>query len=245
MGYGQAAGAKGGRGYIRRAVEHSLRRLRTDYIDLYQIHTPDPQTPIAETLSALSELVTEGKVRYLGNSNFSGWRIARAPPPWRSDWAARPLQFFGAEPSVDAGARGRSWRSCRLVLGTFGLGVLPYFPLANGLLTGKIRRGQPASEGTRLGLPGQLRHRGQGARHRRGAGGVGGRPRRLAAHDRDREPGAAARLRERDRRGHVPGAGERQCRRRAAGLRPTPSWPRSTRSRSGSRPPADRALDPA
>src|SRR5271155_2429337 len=69
MGYGPAAGAKGGRGYIRRAVEHSLRRLRTDYIDLYQIHTPDQATPIAETLSALNELVTEGKVRYLGHSN--------------------------------------------------------------------------------------------------------------------------------------------------------------------------------
>src|SRR6266699_6740777 len=78
MGYGPAAGAKGGRGYIRRAVEQSLRRLRTDYIDLYQIHTPDPATPIAETLAALGELVAEGKVRYLGNSNFTGWQIAEA-----------------------------------------------------------------------------------------------------------------------------------------------------------------------
>src|SRR5271166_3194155 len=78
MGYGPAAGAKGGRAYIRRAVEHSLRRLRTDYIDLYQIHTRDPHTPIAETLGALNELVAEGKVQYLGNSNFSGWQIAEA-----------------------------------------------------------------------------------------------------------------------------------------------------------------------
>jgi len=78
MGYGPAAGAKGGRGYIRRAVERSLRRLRTDYLDLYQIHTPDPVTPIAETLAALGELVAEGKVRYLGNSNFTGWQIADA-----------------------------------------------------------------------------------------------------------------------------------------------------------------------
>src|SRR6266571_4814296 len=78
MGYGAAAGAKGGRGYIRRAVEQSLRRLKTDYIDLYQIHTRDPLTPITETLSALNELVAEGKVRYLGNSNFSGWQIAEA-----------------------------------------------------------------------------------------------------------------------------------------------------------------------
>src|SRR5579875_2923688 len=107
MGYGHAAGAKGGRSYIRRAVEQSLRRLRTDHIDLYQIHTPDPRTPIAETLAALTELVAEGKV---------------VP-------AARH----------------------------FGLGVLPYFPLANGLLTGKIRRGQQPPEGTRLvGRPGYV-----------------------------------------------------------------------------------------
>src|ERR1039458_10359518 len=68
LGYGPAAGAKGGRAYIRRAVEQSLRRLRTDYIDLYQEPTPDPQTPIAETIAALGELVAEGKVRYIGHS---------------------------------------------------------------------------------------------------------------------------------------------------------------------------------
>src|SRR5258708_4680615 len=79
MGYGHAAGAKGGRAYIRRAVEQSLRRLRTDYIDLYQIHTPDPRTPIAETLAALNELVAEGKVRYLGHSNFTAWQLPQAP----------------------------------------------------------------------------------------------------------------------------------------------------------------------
>jgi aryl-alcohol dehydrogenase-like predicted oxidoreductase len=78
MGYGPAAGAKGGRGYIMRAVERSLRRLRTDYIDLYQLHTPDPATPIEETLEALGELVGQGKVRYLGHSNFSGWQLAEA-----------------------------------------------------------------------------------------------------------------------------------------------------------------------
>jgi aryl-alcohol dehydrogenase-like predicted oxidoreductase len=78
MGYGPAAGGKGGRSYIRRAVTESLRRLRTDYIDLYQLHTPDPVTPIEETLAALDELVTEGKVRYIGHSNFSGWQIADA-----------------------------------------------------------------------------------------------------------------------------------------------------------------------
>src|ERR1700691_3709264 len=78
MGYGPAAGAKGGRAYIRRAVTESLRRLRTDYIDLYQLHTPDPVTPIEETITALDELVSEGKVRYVGHSNLSGWQLADA-----------------------------------------------------------------------------------------------------------------------------------------------------------------------
>src|ERR1700726_788840 len=78
MGYGPAAGAKGGRAYIRIAVEKSLTRIKTDYIDLYQLHTPDPVTPIDETLAALDELVTEGKVRYLGHSNLSGWQLADA-----------------------------------------------------------------------------------------------------------------------------------------------------------------------
>jgi aryl-alcohol dehydrogenase-like predicted oxidoreductase len=146
MGYGHAAGAKGGRAYIRRAVEQSLRRLRTDYIDLYQIHTPDRRTPVAETLAALGELVAEGKVRYLGNSNYSGWQIAeaaglaahRGAVPFVSAQNHWSLLERAAEAEVVPAAR------------HFGLGVLPYFPLANGLLTGKIRRGQPAREGTRL-----------------------------------------------------------------------------------------------
>ena len=146
MGYGPAAGAKGGRNYIRRAVEASLRRLRTDYIDLYQIPTPDPVTPIAETLAALGELVDEGKVRYLGNSNFTGWQIAEAAcvadrpgaAPFVSAQNHWSLLERAAEAEVVPAAR------------HFGLGVLPYFPLANGLLTGKIRRGQPPREGTRL-----------------------------------------------------------------------------------------------
>ena len=136
MGYPGAAGAKGGRSYIRRAVEASLKRLRTDYIDLYQLHTPDPVTPIAETLSALDDLVREGKVRYLGNSNFAGWQIAEA------HYAAEQL---GATPFVSAQ---NHWSLLVREAETevvpaarrFGLGVLPYFPLANGLLTGKVRR---------------------------------------------------------------------------------------------------------
>jgi aryl-alcohol dehydrogenase-like predicted oxidoreductase len=144
MGYGPAAGAKGGRGYIRLAVEKSLRRLRTDYIDLYQLHTPDPLTPIDETIAALDELVTEGKVRYLGHSNLSGWQLADAAhksaarTPFISSQNHWSLVERGAEAEVVPAAR------------HFGLGVLPYFPLANGLLTGKVRRGQEVPAGTRL-----------------------------------------------------------------------------------------------
>jgi aryl-alcohol dehydrogenase-like predicted oxidoreductase len=146
MGYGPAAGAKGGRAYIRRAVTESLRRLRTDYIDLYQLHTPDPVTPVAETLAALDELVAEGKVRYLGHSNFSGWQLADAAhlaasagrTPFVSAQNHWSLLEREAEAEVVPAAR------------HFGVGVLPYFPLANGLLTGKIRKGQPVPEDSRL-----------------------------------------------------------------------------------------------
>ena len=149
MGYGLAAGAKGGRKYIRLAVESSLRRLRTDYIDLYQLHTPDPVTPIEETIAALDDLVTEGKVRYLGHSNLSGWQIADAAHkathggrvPFISAQNHWSLLERGAEAEVVPAAR------------HFGLGVLPFFPLANGLLTGKVRRGQPVPAGTRLSEP--------------------------------------------------------------------------------------------
>src|SRR5581483_12144797 len=86
-------GARGSRRYIRKAVESSLRRLRTDWIDLYQMHQPDPQTPIAETLAALHELVTDGKVRYIGCSNFAAWQVADA------DWTARSA---GRTPFISA-----------------------------------------------------------------------------------------------------------------------------------------------
>jgi aryl-alcohol dehydrogenase-like predicted oxidoreductase len=146
MGYGPAAGAKGGRGYIRRAVEQSLRRLRTDYIDLYQLHAPDRATPIEETISALTELVRAGLVRYVGHSNFSALQIATAAAaarelggvPFISAQNHWSLLERGAEHDVVPAAR------------QFGLGVLPYYPLANGLLTGKVRRGVPPGEGTRL-----------------------------------------------------------------------------------------------
>ncbi|SDT24121.1 aldo/keto reductase [Actinopolymorpha singaporensis] len=146
MGYGPVAGAPGGRAYIRRAVEASLRRLRTDHIDLYQIHRPDPDTPIEETLAALDELVKEGKVRYIGHSNFSGWQLAEA------HHVAREL---GATSFVSAQ---NHWSLLERAAETdlvpaaehYGVGVLPYFPLANGLLTGKVRRGGAIPEGSRL-----------------------------------------------------------------------------------------------
>ena len=138
-------GVRGSRRYIRRAVEASLTRLQTDHIDLYQLHRPDPVTPIEETLSALTELVDEGKVRYLGCSNFDGWQIADA------DWTARTggLQRFISvqnrysllDRTVEAEVAPAAER--------FGLGILPFFPLEYGLLTGKYKRGQSAPEGTR------------------------------------------------------------------------------------------------
>jgi aryl-alcohol dehydrogenase-like predicted oxidoreductase len=146
MGYGPAAGARGGRSYIRRAVEQSLRRLRTDYIDLYQIHTPDPVTPIEETLSALSDLVRAGIVRYIGHSNFSGVQIAAAAAAARE---AGTVPFISAQNHWSLLERQAELDVVPAAI-QFGLGVLPFFPLANGLLTGKIRRGVGPGEGTRL-----------------------------------------------------------------------------------------------
>jgi aryl-alcohol dehydrogenase-like predicted oxidoreductase len=143
---GEDHGARGSRWYVRRAVERSLRRLRTDYIDLYQMHRPDPSTPVEETLAALTELVHEGKVRYIGHSNFSGWQTADA------DWTARTR---GLERCVSAqneySLLDRTVEE-ELVpaIERFGLGLLPYYPLANGLLTGKYTRQGGAPPGSRL-----------------------------------------------------------------------------------------------
>ncbi|WP_136587857.1 aldo/keto reductase [Microbacterium hydrothermale] len=135
-------GAKGSRAHIRRAVEDSLRRLRTDWIDLYQLHTPDPETPIDETLDALADLVREGKVRYVGHSNFAGWQIAEA------DAAASGVRFVSAQNQYSLLARAAE-REVLPAAQHFGLGFLPFFPLHNGLLTGKFTRdGGP--EGSRI-----------------------------------------------------------------------------------------------
>ncbi|MFV0425964.1 MAG: aldo/keto reductase [Beutenbergiaceae bacterium] len=139
-------GVRGSRRYIRRAVEASLRRLGTDYIDLYQIHAFDPLTPVGETVAALSELVTEGKVRYLGTSNFTGWQIVDA------DWNARAAglnRFVAGQNAyslLDRGVESEVLPALRHV----GAGLLAYYPLASGLLTGKYRRGLPAPAGSRL-----------------------------------------------------------------------------------------------
>ena len=146
MGYGPVAGAKGGRAYLKRAVTESLRRLRTDHIDLYQLHTPDPQTPIDETILALDELITEGKVRYAGHSNFSGWQLADAEHVARALGRNRFVSAQNEWSLLDRGAEGDVVAAAR----HFGLGVLPFYPLANGLLTGKVRRGQDIPAGTRL-----------------------------------------------------------------------------------------------
>ena len=144
MGYGPAAGAKGGRGYIRLAVEKSLRRLRTDHIDLYQLHTPDPLTPIEETIAALDELVAEGKVRYIGHSNLSGWQLADA-----AHKSAARTPFISAQNHWSLVDRGVEAEVVPAAV-HFGLGVLPYFPLANGMLTGKVRRGSELPAGSRI-----------------------------------------------------------------------------------------------
>lgn len=145
---GNDFGARGSRRYIVRAAEASLRRLDTDYIDLYQMHEPDPATPIDETLAALDDLVRAGKVRYLGNSNFAGWQIADA------DWTARA---GGATPFISAQ---NQYSLLHREVETdvvpacehFGLGLLPFFPLDSGLLSGKYKRGEQPAEGTRLSL---------------------------------------------------------------------------------------------
>jgi len=139
----------GSRRWMMQAAENSLRRLGTDYIDLYQIHFPDAGTPIEETLRALDDLVRQGKVRYVGCSNFAGWQVVEAA------WTARTAglaQFVSAQNFYNLLERNVE-RELVPACNAHGLGVLPYFPLASGLLTGKYQRGAAAPEGTRLSAP--------------------------------------------------------------------------------------------
>jgi aryl-alcohol dehydrogenase-like predicted oxidoreductase len=141
---GRRVGAS--RRYIVRAVEDSLTRLRTTWIDLYQQHQFDPATPIEETLHALDDLVRSGKVRYIGCSNFAAWQVADAV------WTARDAHltpFISCQDELSLLVRGAE-RALLPAANHFGLGLLPYFPLASGLLTGKYQRNTVLPEGARL-----------------------------------------------------------------------------------------------
>ena len=127
---------RGSRRYIRIAVEASLKRLQTDWIDLYQLHTPDPHTPIEETLATLDDLITEGKVRYIGHSNLSGWQIAEAE--FTARLSGHP-KFISAQNEYSLLARDVE-REVLPAVREYGLGFLPFFPLHNGILTGKYNR---------------------------------------------------------------------------------------------------------
>ena len=142
------------RTYIMRAVEASLKRLKTDWIDLYQQHRPDSLTPIDETLRALDDLIRQGKVRYIGNSNFASWQLADA------DWTAKKLgthRFVSAQDELSLVFR-KAETGQLAACARFGLGFLPFFPLASGLLTGKYRGGR-AIEGSRFANLAQLADR--------------------------------------------------------------------------------------
>ncbi|KQU68480.1 aldo/keto reductase [Phycicoccus sp. Root101] len=145
---GEDFGARGSRRYVRRAVEASLRRLQTDHIDLYQLHRPDPLTPIGETLEVLTDLVREGKVLYVGCSNFDGWQVADAS--WTSATAglASFVSVQNEYSLLDRTVENEVTPACE----RFDLGLLPFFPLARGLLTGKYQRGAAAPEGSRAAL---------------------------------------------------------------------------------------------
>jgi aryl-alcohol dehydrogenase-like predicted oxidoreductase len=141
-----AAVARTSRRYIMMAVEASLKRLRTDWIDLYQLHRPDPATPIEETLRALDDLVHQGKVRYIGNSNLAGWQAVEA------HWTSLHLglhRFVSCQNEYSLLARGIE-KELVPAMQACGLGLLPYFPLAGGLLTGKYQRKGPLPPGARL-----------------------------------------------------------------------------------------------
>jgi aryl-alcohol dehydrogenase-like predicted oxidoreductase len=141
--------ARGSRRYIRLAVESSLTRLQTDWIDLYQLHRPDGITPIEETLAALDELIAEGKVRYIGHSNLSGWQIVEAE--YLARLGAHP-RFVSAQNEYNLLARGVEAEVLPAV-NRYGLGFLPYFPLFRGLFTGKYSRAGGPADGRLMTVP--------------------------------------------------------------------------------------------
>jgi aryl-alcohol dehydrogenase-like predicted oxidoreductase len=143
---GDGTKARGSRDYIRKAIDGSLERLRTEYVDLYQYHTPDHVTPFAETFGALDELVHEGKVRYVGHSNLEPAEVEEVDALAREHGWTRPVSAQNQYSLLRREAEAELLPVCERL----GIGVLPYFPLASGLLTGKYRRGAPRPEGTRL-----------------------------------------------------------------------------------------------
>jgi aryl-alcohol dehydrogenase-like predicted oxidoreductase len=151
------SGAKSGgsRAYIMEAVEASLKRLRTDHIDLYQMHRFDPKTPIEETLGALNDLVKQGKVRHIGCSNFPAWQVAE------SQWVSKTrgiAAFATAQDEYSLLVRDIE-KELAPALQHYGMGLLPYFPLASGLLTGKYKKDQPIPENTRFARMGRFGER--------------------------------------------------------------------------------------
>jgi aryl-alcohol dehydrogenase-like predicted oxidoreductase len=134
------------RRYIMAAVEESLNRLQTDWIDLYQIHEPDPMVPMDETLLALDELIEQGKVRYAGCSNFPAWKVVE------SCWMSRDLGIHGFVSCQDQYSLLVRTIEQELIpaMESYGIGLLPYFPLAGGMLTGKYSPDKPAPDGTRF-----------------------------------------------------------------------------------------------
>jgi aryl-alcohol dehydrogenase-like predicted oxidoreductase len=138
----------GSRRYVMAAAEDSLKRLKTDWIDLYQLHQPDPLTPLEETLRALDDLIRQGKVRYIGCSNLPAWQVVDA------QWTSKHLGlngFISCQDEYSLVVRDPD-RDLIPAMQSYGLGLLPFFPLASGLLTGKYRRGAAPAEGTRLAM---------------------------------------------------------------------------------------------
>ncbi|MCB8925852.1 MAG: aldo/keto reductase [Ardenticatenaceae bacterium] len=132
--------------HIMTAVEDSLRRLQTDYIDLYQVHWPDEETPLDETLSALTDLVRAGKVRYIGCSNYPAWLLTKAL--WISD-VKNLVRFDSLQPHYSLVHRAEFERELQPLCLDQGIGVIPYSPLAGGFLTGKYRRDTPLPDSKR------------------------------------------------------------------------------------------------
>ena len=198
--------ARGHPDYVRGAIEGSLQRLGTDYVDLYQYHRPDGVTPIEETLGAMSELVDEGKVRFIGSSNFSAAQVEEAAGVAADRGLARFVTAQSRYSWLEREAEDELIPACERL----GVALLPYFPLASGLLTGKYRRDAPEPAGTRLS--GRLEVSGEQWSKIEALERFGARAWTVAARDGDRLARGTADGLLGDRRGDVAGAGARERR---------------------------------